>query len=188
MTKFFRFYPLLLVLGLLFFAQGCGEDEDPLIENEEEEVTTVSVTFNPEDASQETVVYGFSDPDGDGGMAPSFSVSGSLQANSSYNVQASFGNTEGSIDGEIVTEGEDHQVFYQTTGADLTFTYDDMDTADRPIGLLTRLVVGGASTTGALIVTLRHEPNKVAAGTDVTNVAAAGGSTDAEVSFPVIIQ
>ena len=87
-----------------------------------------------------------------------------------------------------MTEGEDHQVFYQTTGADLTFTYDDMDTADRPIGLLTRLVVGGASTTGALIVTLRHEPNKVAAGTDVTNVAAAGGSTDAEVSFPVIIQ
>jgi len=87
-----------LAFALIIFAAGCVEDEDPLIENPEEEITAVTLTFFPTDASQETVVYGFSDPDGDGGDAPVFSYTGTLAVNSLYDSQVSFSGPMGAID------------------------------------------------------------------------------------------
>lgn len=185
MTKKFA---LLLSISLLIFASAC-EPDDPMIENEEEVITAVTLTLTPT-GMQETVVLGFSDPDGDGGNAPVFSTTGTLQANASYQGQVSFANASGSIDGEIVNEGTDHQVFYQPgAAANLAFSYTSIgnDINGLPVGLNTTLQTGAAGV-GTLTVTLRHEPNKAAAGIAIDNPAVAGGTTDVEVVFPITIE
>lgn len=178
----------LLAFALLIFAASCEPDE-PMIENEEEVITTVTLTLTPT-GSQETVVLGFSDPDGDGGNAPMFSTTGTLLANTDYQGQVSFGNDMGSIDGEIIDEGVDHQVFYQAGGgANLDFSYTSVgnDVNGLPIGLTTALRTGAVSN-GTLTIILRHEPNKTAAGIAIDNPAVAGGETDVEVTFPVSVE
>lgn len=175
---------LFLAFLLIALGNSCGEDEDPLVENEEEVITSVTLTLFP-NGPQEQVTLGFSDPDGDGGNDPVFSTTGTLRANSNYRAMVSFGNAEGAIDGEIVEEGLEHQVFYQVSGVDVDFAYDDSDVVGQPIGLLTTVNTGAAGN-GTIIVTLRHEPNK--AGAVIDNPTAAGGSTDVEVMFAVQIQ
>lgn len=182
-----RIFPWLAAFGLFFFALGCNPDEDPLIENEEELITSVTLTLLPADGVGETVVYGFSDPDGDGGDLPMMSSTGTLLAGKAYTGQVSFGGPEGAIDAEIVEEGTDHQVFYVTT-ADIAFAYlsgaSDLDANGNPIGMRVEATTGIAGT-GMLTVTLRHEPTK---GFAIDRPDQAGGETDVEVSFPVVIQ
>ncbi len=177
---------LLLAFVLLVFAAGCGEDEDPLIENEEEVITAVTLTLFP-NGGQETVTLGFSDPDGDGGNAPVFSTTGQLVANASYRGQLSFANEMGSIDAEIVDEGTEHQVFYQTsTGLDLSLTYLDTDRNILPLGLMTDFSTGEASS-GQLTITLRHEPTKGPL-VVINRPDLGGGATDVEVTFDLTVQ
>ena len=46
----------------------------------------------------------------------------------------------------------------------------------------------GAASVGTLKVTLRHEPNKSAAGVVGGDITNAGGETDIEVEFPIVIE
>lgn len=187
MTKLLRFYPFILLFGLVLFAQGCVDDEDPLVENEEEIITSVNLTLFALDPGNEDVVLGFLDEDGDGSGAPMMSQIGELKANSSYRGQVSFGGPDGSIDSEIISEGTDHQVFYEAgAGLDLTVMYTDSDALGQPVGLQTTFTTGGFGS-GNLTITLKHEPAKDMTLT-VDNPDAAGGSTDAEVVFNVAIQ
>jgi hypothetical protein len=177
---------LLLAFVLIIFANGCGEDEDPLIENEEEVITSVTLTLLP-NGGQGTVTLSFSDPDGDGGNDPVFSTDGQLEANSSYRGQLSFANATGSIDAEIIEEGIDHQAFYQTTGGlAMTLTYLDSDQLQQPLGLMTDISTGVAGS-GQLTITLRHEPTKGPSVT-ISRPDLAGGETDVEVIFDVTVQ
>lgn len=181
-----RHLVLFLSLCFVLLFTAC-EDEDPIIENEEEVITAVTLTLFP-NGPQEQVVLGFSDPDGDGGNAPVFSTTGNLIANAEYRGMISFANDMGSIDAEIVDEGAEHQVFYQpSNGLGLTFAYDDTDLLGQPLGLSTLLMTGAAGS-GDLTVTLRHEPLKTAAGIAIDNPTPAGGETDIEVTFPITIQ
>jgi hypothetical protein len=176
---------LLLSFALVLFVFACGEDEDPIIENEEELITSVTLTLFS-NGQQEDVTIGFSDPDGDGGTAPSFSQTGVLQANSSYRGQLSFASPSGSIDAEIVDEGLDHQVFYVVSGGlPMTLTYNDTDSSGQPIGLMTNVATAAAGS-GQLTITLRHQPVK--ASVSIDNPSAAGGSTDAEVTFNLAVE
>jgi len=185
--KNLRLFPFLFAISILLFTFGCEDDDDPMIENEEEVITTATLTLIP-NGPQETVTLGFSDPDGDGGNAPSFTTTGQLVANASYRGQMAFGNEDGSIVSEIVSEGVDHQVFYVAGGgANLTLSYDDLDLLGNPIGLVTMFNTGDAGT-GTLTVTLRHEPTKGDMGATINNPAAAGGSIDAEITFAIDVQ
>lgn len=177
---------LLFAFVLIIFAAGCGEDEDPLIENEEEVITSVTLTLFP-NGPQETVTFGFSDPDGDGGNDPVFSTDGQLVADASYRGQLSFANETGSIDAEIVDEGTDHQVFYETSGGvNLTLNYLDTDQALQALGLMTDFSTG-ATGSGQLKITLRHEPTKGPL-VVINRPDLAGGETDVEVTFDVTVQ
>lgn len=185
--KNLRLFPFLFAISILLFTFGCEDDDDPIIENEEEVITTATLTLFP-NGPQEMVTLGFSDPDGEGGNAPTYTTTGQLMANASYRGQMAFGNEEGSIVSEIVTEGAEHQVFYAGAGgSSLTFSYDDADVFGNPIGLVTMLSTGAAGT-GTLTVTLRHEPTKGAMGAAIDNPAAAGGSIDAEITFDIDLQ
>ena len=87
---------------------------------------------------------------------------------------------------EVAAEGEEHQVFYQQNALG-TITYTDEDSNGNPIGISFNYTAGTAAT-GTLTVTLRHEPNKDAEGVAYGMITNAGGSTDAEVVFNVVVQ
>jgi hypothetical protein len=178
---------LALFLSSTLALTSCSNDDSAV--NEEEVITTVRVTL--EDASGNTIVLQSQDLDGDGPNAPILTPIGGgiLSANTTYTGNIEFLNELESpaedITIEVEEEGDEHQVFYQLTSTLGTVTYTDTDVNGRPIGITFTLTTGSASGTGNLTVTLRHEPNKTASGVASGDITNAGGSTDAEVSFPI---
>jgi len=177
----------LLLVPMALFLTSCDND-DPEPENEEELITDVSLAFVPTGGGLTTTMT-FTDLDGPGGNAPTV-TGGTLAANTTYMATVSFLNA---IDGENITEeveeeDEEHQVFYQpSSGLNLTFSYQDQDANNNPLGIETEMVTGDASS-GTLTVILRHEPDKDAAGVADGDISNAGGETDIEVTFDVDIQ
>lgn len=184
----------IFLLGMLFLPlaifTGCDKD-DPEPENQEELITTVQMTFVPTGGG-DNIIMRWVDLDGDGGNAPEI-TGGTLADSSEYMVTLAFLDESSTpvedITPEIVSEGEDHQIFFATTESlDLIgFRYEDMDLNNNPIGVETTFETGEASS-GGLQVILRHEPNKNAAGVSNGDLTNAGGETDIEVQFDVTIQ
>jgi hypothetical protein len=195
---------LLASLPLAILLGGCGEDEAGG-ENENELITTVTLTFTPA-AGGTAVVARANDPDGDGGSPPTID-SITLPAGA-YNLSLKFENAletpPEDITVEVKDEGDEHQVFFTGTGvsgpasnsagAPLTQAYADMDAGGLPIGLANTITA--AKGTGSLTVTLRHmppvndQPVKVAGTADTvktSGISAIGGSTDVQVTFPVTV-
>jgi hypothetical protein len=132
----------------------------------------------------------FSDPDGDGAIAPTI-TGATLAANTVYNAVITLLNESVSpaedITEEVEAEQEEHQFFFSTSGSlNLTVSYADQDADGNPLGLLTTCT-SGASSSGDLTVILRHEPNKNAEGVKDGDLTNAGGETDIEVTFPITI-
>ena len=185
--KFLSVNYIVLLFGLFVFASCNDEPVEP--ENPEELITTVTYTMAPQGGG-DAVVFEFKDLDGDGGDAPTTTV-GDLAANTVYTGSVTFLNESESpaedITAEVAEEDDEHQVFYTIDGADITVEYTDSDGGGNPVGLSTTLTTG-ATGSGTLTLTLKHEPVKTAdgvAGGDITN---ADGETDVEVVFPVNIQ
>jgi hypothetical protein len=164
---------------------SCNNDDDPV--NEEEVITTVTTTLTN---GATTITLTSRDLDGDGPNPPVVTVSGDLTANTVYNGETSFLNELESpaedITVEVEEEGEEHQIFYQIPSALGTIGYTDFDVNAKPVGLTFTYTTGNAGT-GNLTVTLRHEPNKSATGVAAGDITNAGGATDAQVSFPIVI-
>lgn len=176
-----------LAMGAIFMS-AC--DDDPIVVNEEELITTLRMTLTPQGGGT-PVVLSFVDLDGDGGNAPII-TGGTLAANTTYTGALTLLNESETpvedITEEIEEEDDEHQFFFAiSSGLNLTVSYADQDGNSNPIGLATTAVAGAAST-GTLTVTLRHEPNKTAAGVKDGDITNAGGETDIEVAFPVTIQ
>ncbi|MBD3724793.1 MAG: type 1 periplasmic binding fold superfamily protein [Flavobacteriaceae bacterium] len=167
---------------LVFTLFSCSDDDSAPV-NEEEVITTVTITL---DNGSNVVTLKSQDLDGDGPNAPVITVSGNLDANSTYLGSVEFLNELENPAEDITEEGVEHQIFYQLTNSLGSFTYDDVDDNGDPIGVEFTLVTGNAGT-GTLTVTLRHEPNKEASGVSDGDITNAGGSTDAEVSFPITV-
>jgi hypothetical protein len=183
---------LALLAGALILT-GCRKDEeDPMTPappvNEEELITTVRLTFNTASFAEYKYMT-FTDVDGPGGQAPVITAD-TLSADSIYDVNIEVLDESVTpaedITAEILAEGAEHQFFFAVTGADLTFAYSDADANGLPIGLLSACFVG-APGAGALTVTLRHEPDKTAPGVEAGDITNAGGETDIEVTFPVVV-
>ena len=186
--KYFQPSLLLLLLGAALLFPSCDDDEDPVIPNEEELITTLIFTLTP-DGGGAPVVWTFRDLDGDGGSAPNITTA-PLAANTDYDGIIQFLNEietpPEDITEEVEEEDEEHQVFYQVSGANLTVNYQDQDSAGNPLGVATSITTGDAGT-GTLTITLLHEPDKSAQGVSDGDPANAGGETDIEVTFDVEI-
>ena len=168
---------------LLFVACSSDDDAAPEPVNEEEVITTMIVTLNGPDQ----VVLTYQDLDGDGPDAETLTVSGALSANTTYEGSIRLLNESEEeveeITEEIEEEDDEHQFFYTIgTGLDVTTEYDDEDENGNPVGLSFTLTTGAASS-GSLTFTLRHEPTKPNDGLEN-----AGGSTDIEKSFDLVVQ
>jgi len=172
----------LLSLGLITIS--CDNDDDnPVAVNEEEVITTMNITLT---AAGNTVTLSSRDLDGDGPNVPEISVSGNLMANQVYaGTIVLLNETESPTEDktlEIAEEDEEHQFFFNVSGALTGFDYDDEDGNGNPVGLSFILNTGAAGN-GTLQVTLRHEPKKPNDGT----LADAGGETDIAQSFVDVV-
>jgi hypothetical protein len=187
-----------LFLGLFAASlTACKKDQEdtpsptptPTPVNEEELITTLILTFT--DAATPANVYEmrFTDVDGDGGNAPVI-TGDTLPAGTTLQlalrVLDESGATPEEITEEIQVEDEEHQFFFETD-ADMQIAYNDADADGNPVGL-SNTVTTDAASTGSLRVTLIHEPVKTAAGVSAGLIENAGGETDIEVVFPVVIQ
>ncbi len=179
--------PLWALLFSLVLFVAC-DPEEPGDGPEPELITTLNYTLTPTDG--EVVVLTFQDPDGDGGDAPVIS-SGTLSANTTYVGTIELLNESvdpvEDITEEVEEEDEEHQFFFMSTVAGLTVDYADQDEDDNPVGLTSSLTTGDAST-GTLTINLIHEPQKDADGVATGDISNAGGESDIEVTFSIVVQ
>ena len=181
--------PMMAILFIAVLVLSSCKKEDPEIPNEEEVITTLTYTLTPSGGGT-TVVLSFKDLDGDGGNAPVI-VGGTLAANKTYTGTLVLLNEQASpaenITTEVQEEDLEHQFFYQTNLSSLSVAYNDQDADGNPVGIQSTITTTDAGT-GTLTVTLRHEPNKSATGVSTGDITNAGGETDIEVTFDIIIE
>lgn len=184
--KFILTY-VVMIMGMVLLFTSC--EKDPEIPHEEELITTLTLHLAPEGGG-ESVVFTFRDLDGDGGNDPVMTT-GLLASGTVYLSTVEILNESVSpaldITHEIEEEAEEHQLFFEITGADATFQYDDLDGNGRPVGLHGEISTHAAGA-GTISITLRHQPDKMAAGVSGGLIANAGGETDIEVTFPLVVQ
>ncbi len=172
----------------MLFITSCKKD-DPIIENEEELITTLIYTLTQE-AGGDSVVLSFEDLDGDGAITPII-TGGTLGANTIYNGSLQLLNESVNpaedITVEVQEEAEEHQFFFQNNISGLSIAYTDEDENGHPIGLSSKITTTGSGS-GTITVTLRHEPIKTAAGVSNGDITNADGATDIEVTFDVVVQ
>ncbi len=170
------------------FLSSC-DDEDPVIPNEEELITTVIYTLVPQGGG-ETVILNSTDLDGIGPGEPITDVE-PLQANTVYIGTIQLLNESESpaedITEEVEEEADEHQLFFTFASVSsnseiVSIDYADQDSNGHPVGLTTTFTTTDA-TSGSLFITLRHEPKKPNDGT----TADAGGETDIQVTFNIEI-
>ena len=191
------------------FIAACGDDvANPQNENEQEVITTVTLSFTPTNGGT-AIEASFDDPDGEGGAAPTTDAI-TLTAGSTYTVTLQFLNKledpPEDITEEIEEENDQHQIFFTGGAVDspattnsnaiLEQSYTDMDAYGLPVGL-TNTIVARSVGTATLTVTLRHLPpidgNRVKVASLASEVASGGigsiaGETDATVDFDVTVQ
>lgn len=160
--------------------------EEPDKLNEEEHIIAVELHFSSAGGAEQKLIS-FLDADGSSPVI----TADTLSSDSVYTVEVRLysegGDLPDDITSEIVTEGTEHQFFFQVSGANATITYADADADGHPVGLLTHWSVG-ASGTGSVLVTLRHQPDKSAAGVSAGDITNAGGDTDIEITLPLVVE
>ncbi len=168
------------LLAFLFVFTSCKKD-DPEEVHEEEEINRVVLSITDAASAQQTYTWN------EGETTPSIT----LNANATYQVSVSFFDASDvseieNITEEVIEEADEHFVYFETAGANLTIASASTDTTDSnniPINLNTQWTSAAASS-GSVRVYLIHEPT-TKSGSSRTDF---GGETDVEVNFPVTIQ
>lgn len=196
MKNYSYFIVLLAAFGLTF--SSCKSD-DPVPENEGELITDVTLKFtelNPAGEPTGTPIEVVaSDPDGlELGIGPTIGTI-TLSRGKTYRMEISLFNSieNEDITEEIRTEKEEHQFFFLgsafTGTAILTYTYDDEDLDGNPVGLIGIVQTIGFNSAQMRVV-LRHDLNKSFNGANNPNwenFVQAGGETDLDITFPVVL-
>ncbi|WP_200977261.1 hypothetical protein [Echinicola sp. 20G] len=194
-----------LLAGLLFATSitlvSCSKD-DPVPELDQEVITEVTLTFTEIDnsgASMGTSLeYGASSDEGIalGGSLQIDDIDG-LESGKRYlmEISAYNGIADEDITEEIEEEADEHQFFFlgsAFTGSTsfMTYTYDDVDENNNPIGLVGQVTVDETllSNTGQIRVILRHALDKDYEGAENphwADYAQAGGESDLDITFDV---
>jgi hypothetical protein len=172
---------LFTALSILIIT-SCTSDDAVTIINEEELITTVELELTNSSDATNVVLLKSVDIDGEGPDDPVITITGTVNANSTYLGEVRFLNESiapsEDITEEVIAESNEHEVFYTTSITDLSITKTDVDMNGNPLGVLTTFQTGAIGT-GTLILVLRHEPIKP----NDNTLIGAGGETDAEVSF-----
>jgi hypothetical protein len=189
----------LYVVALLAFGFASCESEDPEKENEGEVITDVTLNFQELNASNELVgsILSFkaSDPQGiEVGKTPtvqSITLTKGKKYQMTIEVKNSIENED--ITKEILEEAAEHQFFFLGQVFDSSFfSIQYADAGGIALGLKTIVTVSSSTGTNnsSMKVVLRHDLNKSFPGASsptFANFAQAGGETDLEITFPVIL-
>ena len=180
--KIFKY--ALFSIPFLYFSCSDDDDNTPEPINEEEVITTMTVTLT--DAMGNVVTMQTQDLDGDGPNEPVVS-GGTLSAGTTYTGSIVWLNEmedpAEDVTLEIVEEQDEHQVFFSAMDLAVDFAYVDFDSNGFPVGTQFTLTTTNAGS-GTVTITLIHEPMKPNDGT----VDTAGGSIDIQTSFPVTVE
>jgi hypothetical protein len=195
-----------LVLSVLC-AVACGDVDKPQEVNENEIITTVSLTFSPLSGG-DPLSFAWADPENDGGPVVDDIL---LSDAEDYVLEVSFLNELADppedITGEVEAEGDQHQVFFTGSAVEgpatgdnpdavISHTYGDEDENGLPLGLVNDISTLGAGV-GGLTVTLRHLPPENDSPVKVEGLAEAAatggmeslpGEADASVDFVVTVE
>lgn len=158
--------------------------DDPECAGENELITTLRVIVA--DSATGVVLDTFQFKDADGNGSPEVFDTIRLNTQTTYRVLTQFLNESvtpvENINDEIEQEKNDHFVAYHVHNAAIGVSYIDYDnnTPPLPLGLQTYWRTG-ASGTGHVQVTLRHQPG-------VKDGTATPGDTDVQVEFAVEVQ
>ncbi len=194
---------MLALLGLLFFFSACNDDEDPVVEETPEQITTLRLTFVPAGGGA-PLIFSSVDADGDGpGSVQNDTIK--LQVNTAYSLSLEVLNelakpTEDITD-EIEDEAEEHMFFFNWTDGLFSDPAGNGNTDNRadavnygnnnptgvddnglPVGLTTTWTTGAAAM-GNFQVILKHQPDIKSATSGISD-----GETDMDRVLPVVIQ
>ena len=191
---------LLLSVVLLFsFAvlTGCDEDE-PAIENEEEIITDVILSFVPVGGGTEVTAVA-QDPDGEG--PDDLVVLGAidLALDTEYILEIELRNSleNVSLTEEVKEEAEEHMFFFGFSDAvifsppgdgnidnrDDTIDYLDFDNNSQPLGLKTHWATEKTAASGTFRVVLKHQP-----GVKSASSGSGDGETDLDLTWNISVQ
>lgn len=182
---------LIAILPVLFIVLsfiGCKKDDavpsNPTDPNESELITTVKLIFVDSAGVEPNRTFSFSDPDGDGGNAPTVFDTIQLNGSKTYDVSVLLLDESKSpadtISNEVLAEAEDHMFFYFHNGSLITTSYADIDANGFGVGLQTKWVSGNASV-GTSRVVLKHQPG-------IKDGTFSPGETDIDITFPSVVQ
>lgn len=189
----------LYLLAVLAFGFASCESEDPEKENDQEVITDVTLKFQELNASNALVgsVLSFkaSDPQGiEVGKTPTIQPI-SLAKGKKYQMTIEVTNAieNEDITKEILEEAAAHQFFFLGQVFDSSFfSIQYADAGGIALGLKTTVTISSSTGTNnsSMRVVLRHDLNKSFAGAsnpNFANFALAGGDTDLDITFPVIL-
>jgi hypothetical protein len=178
--KMIKITSILLVFILILMS--CKKDH--VHSHDHDTITVFKYSLTAPDGS--VAEFKFEDYDGDGGNPGLISVS-NIKSNTLYSGRVSVFvgdslNLE-NITSEIQSEGVDHEFFYSFTGTSApSIIKTDVDANNNPLGINTTFNTSGIGTFPLTII-LRHKPTK-----PNTGLQSAGGDTDVEVNFNVVVQ
>ena len=197
-----KFQLLAFLFGALSVSFTSCNSDDPEKENEGEVITDVTLKFTEVNQAGTAIGTPFevkaSDSNGVG-LGNNLTIETiNLVRGKRYQMEISLFNSieNEDITKEVKEEGDEHQFFFLGTavvGSPLmTYTYDDQDKNGNPIGLkgFVQVVENPSFNNARLRVILRHDLNKAFPGANnpnFQNFANAGGETDLDVEFPVVI-
>lgn len=192
----------ILLLAVFSISLFSCESNDPEDENEGEVITDVTLRFTEVNASGTAIGTPFevvaSDSDGlELGGNPTIGTI-NLETGKSYLLEIELFNAIANEDitEEIAEEAAKHQFFFLGTAfissPILTYTYDDEDADGNPIGLKGFVEVSSAPgfNNAQFRLILRHDLNKNFPGANnpgFENFVQAGGETDLDIAFPVVL-
>lgn len=189
---------------ILALALACSDVSNPGEDNEQEVISTVTLTFTPDAGDAATFVWTDPENDGDPVIDPI-----TLGAAGAYTLTVAFQNDLADppedITAEVDAESDEHQVFFTGTAVSgpasdsasalLEHAYADTDANGAPVGLVNDITLLGPGS-GDLTVTLRHLPPQggvpvktadLAADALAGGIGALPGETDASVTFDVTV-
>jgi hypothetical protein len=189
----------LLFVGLFAFA-SC-DSEDPVIENEGEVITDVTLAFTELDGAGNPVGLTFTftaaDPEGiEVGGAPIIETV-ELEAGKTYRMEIEVFNSieNEDITEEILEEADEHQFYFIGSAfvggaAPLSYVYDDE--SGELIGVRGIVTVDATPSfnNAQMRVVLRHDLDKNFPGADsptFENFVQAGGESDLDIIYPLIL-
>ncbi|MFC3414375.1 hypothetical protein [Algoriphagus hitonicola] len=189
------------VLSASLFAFASCESEDPVIENEEEVITDINLNFTELDESGNevgtTLTFNASDAEGIevGDALTADDIE--LETGKTYRLDIEVLNAieNEDITEEVLEEGDEHQFYFlgsafEGSSAPLTYVYDDE--SGELIGVSGIVTVSSSPgfNNAQFRVVLRHDLDKNFPGAtnpNFSNFTEAGGESDLDVTFPLIL-